>query len=127
MGIILPHLSSCEVAPGWLYPLTKGPSSHQSSSFLLWVLENCLFPLPLGLGVVTVPLSTVQFPVSLSPAYIFVNDPDELLFPTWTLNDIDIICDSSKEFKVTRNKPNKKRHKIFIEKITKQKIFIKTF
>ena len=39
MGIILPHLSPCEVVPGWLDPWTKGPSSCQScSSFLIFFL-----------------------------------------------------------------------------------------
>ena len=46
-----------------------------------------------------------------------------VLFPTWTLNDIDIICGSNK---VMKNKPNKKRHEIFIKKITKlNKRFLK--
>lgn len=39
-----------------------------------------------------------------------------MLFPTCTLNDRDIIYDNE-ELKVTKNKPNKKTHEIFIEKL----------
>lgn len=40
----------------------------------------------------------------------------EVLFPTCTLNDRDIIYDNE-ELKVIKNKLNKKRHEIFIEKL----------